>query len=106
MVRNEFGASGGGPVYIPKVYNGRNKTFFFHAYEAYRSLSGSTLNVSVPTMAMRQGDFRGLVDGAGRQYTLYDPLDDRRATWSRTALSEQPDPDGSGRARWRSTSTA
>ena len=83
MVRNEFGASGGGPVYIPKVYDGRNKTFVFHAYEAYRSLSGSTLNVSVPTMAMRQGDFRGLVDSAGRQYTLYDPWT-TAANWSRT----------------------
>jgi len=36
LVRNEFGASAGGPVFIPKVYNGKNKTFFFFAYEGYR----------------------------------------------------------------------
>ena len=41
LVRNEFGASGGGPLYLPKIYNGRNKTFFFVAYEAYRSISVS-----------------------------------------------------------------
>jgi len=73
LVRNEFGGSVGGPLYIPRVYDGRNRTFAFLAYEAYRSLSGTTLNVSVPTMAMCQGDFNGLVDSAGRKYTLYDP---------------------------------
>jgi hypothetical protein len=82
LVRNEFGASGGGPVYIPKVYDGRNKTFVFHAYEAYRSLSGSNLDVSVPTMAMRQGDFSGLVDSVGRKYTLCDPWT-TDAKWNR-----------------------
>ena len=35
LVCNEFGASMGGPVYLPKVYNGKNKTFFF-SYEAYK----------------------------------------------------------------------
>ncbi len=82
MVRNEFGASGGGPLYLPKIYNGKNRTFVFHAYEAYRSLSSSTLDVSVPSMAMRQGDFSGLVDSAGRRYTLYDPWT-TDAKWSR-----------------------
>ena len=83
MVRNEFGASGGGPLYIPKLYDGRNKTFVFHAYEAYRSMSKTNLNVSVPTMAMRQGDFSGLIDSVGRPFTLYDPWT-TTATWSRT----------------------
>jgi len=91
LVRNEFGASGGGPLYIPKVYNGKNKTFFFQAYEAYRSLSGTTLNVSVPTMAMRQGDFSGLVDSAGRKYTLYDPWT-TTANWSRQPFANNQIP--------------
>ncbi len=82
LVRNEFGASGGGPAYIPKVYDGRNRTFVFHAYEAYRSLSRNNLNVSVPTPAMRQGDFSGLIDSAGRKYTLYDSWT-TDAKWSR-----------------------
>jgi hypothetical protein len=82
LVRNEFGASAGGPLYIPKVYNGRNKTFVFQAYEAFRSMTGSTLDLSVPTMAMREGDFSGLVDSAGRRYTIYDPWT-TDAKWNR-----------------------
>jgi Carboxypeptidase regulatory-like domain len=73
LVRNEFGASLGAPVFLPKVYNGKNRTFFFFAYEAYRSLSATTASTRMPTMPMRQGDFSGLIDGAGRRTTIYDP---------------------------------
>ena len=73
LVRNEFGASLGAPIYLPKIYNGKNRTFFFFAYEAYRNLSATTTNTSMPTMAIRQGDFSGLIDSAGRPTTLYDP---------------------------------
>jgi hypothetical protein len=82
LVRNEFGASIGAPVYLPKLYNGRNRTFFFVAYEAYRNLSAATTSVDMPTMAMRQGDFSRLIDSAGRQITLYDPWT-TTATWQR-----------------------
>lgn len=82
LVRNEFGGSLGGPVYIPKVYNGRNRTFFFHSYEAFRSFTGTTRDTAVPTMAMREGDFSGLIDSAGRRFTIYDPWS-TGATWSR-----------------------
>jgi hypothetical protein len=82
LVRNEFGASVGGPVYIPKIYNGRNRTFFFFAYEGFRQRSASTRSVDMPTPAMRQGDFSGLVDAQGRRYTLYDPLT-TGANWQR-----------------------
>src|SRR5215831_7572621 len=41
--RNEFGASAGGPVYIPKLYNGKNKTFWFFAWEPLRQISATTL---------------------------------------------------------------
>ncbi len=92
LVRNEFGASVGAPVYLPKLYNGKNRTFFFVAYEAYRNLSASTTNTTMPTMAMRQGDFSGLIDGAGRPTTLYDP-------WS-TALVPAS---GGNPAFWRRT---
>jgi hypothetical protein len=47
--RNEFGVSAGGPVYIPGVYNGKNKTFFFVAFEALRSISYATGQYNVPT---------------------------------------------------------
>lgn len=73
LVRNEFGVNLGGPVFVPKLYNGKNKTFFFVAYEALRQRQNTTGSVDVPTAAMRQGDFSGLVDAEGRNYTLYDP---------------------------------
>ncbi|MBL8230980.1 MAG: carboxypeptidase regulatory-like domain-containing protein, partial [Bryobacterales bacterium] len=82
LVRNEFGASLGGPVYLPKLYNGRNRTFFFFAFEAFRNHSASTTSTTMPTLAMREGDFSGLIDSAGRQITLYDPWT-TTATWSR-----------------------
>ena len=83
LVRNEFGASLGGPVYLPKVYNGKNRTFFFAAYEAYRLRSATTTSLTMPTMAMRQGDFGGLIDGVGRRYTVYDPWTTDTKTWMR-----------------------
>jgi hypothetical protein len=82
LVRNEFGASGGGPVILPKLYNGTNRTFFFTAYEAFRSLTASTKRARLPSMAMREGDFSGLVDGTGRRFTLYDPWT-TAPNWSR-----------------------
>jgi hypothetical protein len=73
LIRNEFGASVGGPIVLPKIYDGRNRTFFFGAWEAFRHAYSSTASTTMHTMAMRQGDYSGLVDGAGRRYTLYDP---------------------------------
>ena len=56
---NEFGIAGGGPVVIPKVYDGRNKTFFWSTLAYYRqSATGSPTNfLTLPTAAMRSGDF-------------------------------------------------
>lgn len=73
LVRNEFGASAGGPVILPKIYNGRNKTFIFGSWEEYRLRQASTTQSAVWTDAMRQGDFSGLVDGQNRRITVYDP---------------------------------
>lgn len=84
-VRNEFGGSVGGPVYIPKVYDGKNRTFFFTSYEALRLRSASTYSTSMQTDAMRQGDYSGLVDSLGRLTKIYDPLSTGAApTWIRT----------------------
>ena len=93
LARNEFGASLGGPVYLPKVYSGKNKTFFFFAYEGYRLRSAATRSVAMPTPAMRQGDFSGLVDGQGRKYTLYDPLS-TNADWGRVPFQNNQIPIG------------
>ena len=72
--QHDFGATFGGPVIIPKLYNGRNKTFFFASYEGFRNRVGSTDSFfSVPTPEMFQGDFTNLVDQSNRRLTVYDP---------------------------------
>ena len=59
--KNDYGGTLGGPVRIPKVYNGRDKTFFFFSWEQYRQTIGGTSISTIPTMAERQGDFSSLV---------------------------------------------
>src|SRR5436190_16371436 len=56
--RNEFGTTLGGPVYIPKLYNGRHKTFFFVSVEPKRYSNESDYRTWTPTAADRQGDLR------------------------------------------------
>ncbi|MCC6589935.1 MAG: TonB-dependent receptor [Bryobacterales bacterium] len=58
--RNEFGGSVGGPAFLPKVYNGRNRTFFFFVWEGLRERSPRTNTLAVPTAAQRTGNFAGL----------------------------------------------
>jgi hypothetical protein len=70
---NQFGGSTGGPVWFPKLYNGRNRTFYFFNYEGYRFRTGKTGFLSMPTAAYRAGDFSLLRDSQGRQTALYDP---------------------------------
>ena len=81
--RGQFGGSVGGPVILPKLYHGKNKTFFFTAYEATRRLANSVVNYSVPTAAMRNGDFSGLVDAANRPIAIYDPFSTDSNTFAR-----------------------
>ncbi len=60
--QNDFGGALGGPVIIPKLYNGRDKTFFFFAWEQYRNRRGLSNNVeTLPTAAERNGDFSALL---------------------------------------------
>ena len=87
LIRNEFGASAGGPVWIPKLYDGRNRTFWFFAYEGYRLAAESRWNGRVPTEAMRKGDFRELVDSRGNLSRLYDPWTTDTASWTRQQFS-------------------
>ena len=60
---NQFGATLGGPLLIPKIYNGRNKTFFFFAYEGDRVRQLSTGQGTAASAAMRNGDFSELLPG-------------------------------------------
>lgn len=73
--RNQYGANFGGPVAIPKVYNGRDKTFFFFNWESGKLLSAVAPGLRiVPNATFRSGDFRGITTGAGAPITLRDPL--------------------------------
>jgi hypothetical protein len=56
---NQFGGTAGGPVYIPGLYDGRNKTFFFADYQGTRIHQGLTDVNTVPPMAWREGNFAG-----------------------------------------------
>lgn len=71
--QNQYGASVGGPVSIPKLYNGKNRTFFFVGWEGYRFASKSETGGLGPTDAMRNGDFSGLLDKNGQMIPIYDP---------------------------------
>jgi hypothetical protein len=72
FTQNQFGFNLGGPVYIPKVYDGRNKTFFFVNYEGFRLRQGQSSSQTVPTAQQRTGDLSALA--ASQKVNIYDPL--------------------------------
>jgi hypothetical protein len=55
FARNEFGLTNGGPVVLPRIYDGRGKTFYFIEYQGFRQVLGTTQVMPVPTQAERQG---------------------------------------------------
>lgn len=72
--RHHFGGAIGGPVWIPKLYKGTNKTFFFFDYEAQRENDPASLLATVPTLAMRRGDFSEVVDASGNPILIFNPF--------------------------------
>jgi hypothetical protein len=86
--KHNFGAWVGGPVILPKLYNGRNRTFFFFNWEVFRNVvRGTGALATVPTEAYRRGDFSAALtgrvlatDGLGRgipENGIYDPNSNR-----------------------------
>jgi len=74
--QNDFGGSLGGPVRVPKLYNGRDKTFFFFSWEQYRNNQGTNPNpTTLPTDAERQGDFSALLTLGGGPTGQINPCD-------------------------------
>jgi len=71
--RNQFGGTVGGPVYLPKLYDGRNKTFFFFAEQSSRTRSAASTTQTVPFESWKQGDFSEFRTGAGAPIIIYDP---------------------------------
>ncbi|MCZ2075002.1 MAG: TonB-dependent receptor [Bryobacterales bacterium] len=62
-IRHDVGGSAGGPIWIPKVYNGKDKTFFFFTFETFPGRSERVSSPNVPTVRMRAGDFSALLPG-------------------------------------------
>lgn len=81
---NQFGGSISGPVVLPKwllgglgSFNGRDRTFFFYNYEGYQFITNTSGFYTMPTEAMRNGDFSKLADSTGKPIVIYDPLTTR-----------------------------
>jgi carboxypeptidase family protein len=74
---HRYGASLGGPVTIPKLYKGKNRTFFYYSYEGNKWGVPTTFPGTVPTLKERQGDFSELLN-IGPQYQIYDPFTTRQ----------------------------
>jgi hypothetical protein len=97
---NQYGVSAGAPVRIPGLFNGRNRVFWFFAWEGIQAAlpDNSPLQTSnpvnfttVPTAAQRQGDFSGLLkaNAPGTDYSIYDPAS---ATQSGSQITRRPFP--------------
>src|SRR6202035_1960950 len=70
-----WGASFGGKIWIPKIYDGKNKTFFFLGFEHYDDASSDSANFNLPTAAERIGDFsHSFVSAGGPLVSVIDPL--------------------------------
>lgn len=74
LKRNQAGFTFGGPILIPKVYDGRNRTFFFTDYEAFRESALNPSPFTVPTVLERKGDFSQTLNSLNQPVTVYDPL--------------------------------
>src|SRR5262249_7599512 len=81
---HEISAVAAGPVRIPKIYNGRDKTFFLFGLARHHEEGGESILRDVPSPEMLAGNF----DFGGRGQTIYDPASTtlQGATWVRTAL--------------------
>lgn len=71
--RNDFGGTVGGPVYLPKVYNGRNHTFFFFAHHLMLQGTQTSATETFPTALQRSGDFSQTLNQSGSLMQIFDP---------------------------------
>lgn len=84
--QNQWGISVGGPLWVPKVFDGRNKVFWFFNYEGHKNSEPLPTYTTVPTVKERTGDFSELL-ALGPTYQLYDPFS---ATLSGTVVRRTP----------------
>lgn len=74
---NQYGIALGGPVVIPKVYNGRDKTFIFGNWEQWNYVKNTQNITTVPTLLQRNGDFSQSFSATGGVIPIYDPATTR-----------------------------
>jgi hypothetical protein len=105
--QNDFGFTVGGPIIVPKLYDGKNRTFFLVSSDWFRQNQAQNSIGTVPTPAMKNGDFSSFVDSAGNVIPIYDPQTgqpfpnniiptQRFSAQSQSLLSSIPDPDRTG----------
>jgi hypothetical protein len=75
--RHQYGTAVGGPLVIPGLYDGHNRTFFFADYAGLNEKRGQVFVNTVPTALTRVGDFSDFRDAAGNLIVIYDPLTTR-----------------------------
>ena len=76
--QNNYGFTVAGPVWIPHVYNGRDKTFFHFSLDFTKVNAGNANLGTVPTAQEKQGDFSNYVDSNGKVIPIFDPLTGRQ----------------------------
>lgn len=105
--QNNYGFTISGPVVIPHLYDGRNRTFFLFTGDWFKQNQALTSIGTVPTAAMKQGDFSKFVDSTGKQIRIYDPTtgqpfpgnvipQSRFSSLAKSILPLIPDPDRTG----------
>lgn len=81
---HRWGASAGGPVWLPKLYDGRNRTFFMWGYEGIEEARPRNNGTpTVPSEAMKNGDFSALLQRGGPNFQIYNPFTRRSAAGGR-----------------------
>lgn len=83
---NVFGFALGGPVFIPKAYDGRNKSFFFISTEWQRQRIGVVRNLTVPTEMQRDGDFSQSLLNNGNLQQVFDPFTNPRVQFANNVI--------------------
>ena len=73
LLWNQYGVNAGGPVWAPKVVNGKDRLFFYFAFEGIKQPNPNSMSTTVPTEAMRKGDFASLLR-INSSYQIYDPF--------------------------------
>jgi hypothetical protein len=101
---NDYSATLGGPVILPKIFDGSNKLFFFLNFSGTNQRmvdSTESINVTLPTLANREGDFSQLLSADAVRYQIHDPLSIRRDPARPTNYIRDPMPGNIiPRSRW------